>query len=242
MISQGGFQNQQFGSQQSSIQANKYQPLGFVQAQYQGGIRKQNAGPVISHLGFSAGQQQNTSQFANQSIAQNRSFVGSQQQNFAQPVIAHAGYTAGQENQSAQSASGVNYGPTNAIRFNQSEQPVIAHAGSTAARYGQQAQFGQQSGMVASQGFSQFSQAGAHSNPVYQATNASTQEGPVLAKLGYTAGQQQAGFGASAQSFNQFSQASSQSNPVYQATNASAQDGPVLSKLGYTAGHQSGEA
>jgi hypothetical protein len=214
MISQGGFQNQQFGGQQA--QANRYQPLGFVQAQYQGGIRKQNAGPVISHLGFSAGQQQNASQFANQGFAQNRSFVGSQQQNFAQPVIAHAGYTN-----------------------SQGSQPVIAHAGSTAAQFGQQSGFG-----ASAQSFNQFSQAGGQqSNPVYQATNASAQDGPVLAKLGYTAGQQQqAGFSASSQAFNQFGQAGGQqSNPVYQATNASAQDGPVLAKAGYTAGQQFGQ-
>jgi len=53
-----GFQaNNQFSNNQQSNQ-NQFQPSGFVQSHYQGNIPTQNAGPVISHLGYQANNQQ----------------------------------------------------------------------------------------------------------------------------------------------------------------------------------------
>ena len=46
------------GMQSNQNQSNSYQPLGFVQSHYQGipnqQTGRQSAGPVISHVGYSA--------------------------------------------------------------------------------------------------------------------------------------------------------------------------------------------
>ncbi|AGA58344.1 MAG: hypothetical protein C6W55_02845 [Thermobacillus sp.] len=114
--------------------------------------------------------------------------------------------------------------------------PVTAKLGYQA---GQQQSFGQQSfaGQAGAFQVSSFS-AQQQQHPVYRATNARQQDGPVIQHTGYQAGVQQnfqqqnfagqagmSSFGAQQQQY-----------PVYRATNARQQDGPVIQHTGYQAG------
>jgi len=124
--------------------------------------------PVISHLGLQAGQNQFNQSSHFQPQAQQSQFQPSQYQNNSfqqqqqQPVISHVGFQAGAETQS----------------------PVLQHA--QVAGSGQQ-QAGFQNSF---QGGFQQAQAHTPQNPVYQATNAQQNQGPVISHLGYQAGQQ----------------------------------------------------
>ncbi|ALS27424.1 hypothetical protein ABEV74_15820 [Paenibacillus cisolokensis] len=192
---QGTFQNQQ--NQQ------KYQPVGFVQSQYKGGISKRSAGPVISHTGYQASAQQQFGQQQAQSFGMAQSGMQQQWQQSgmnqsissrtgAGPVISRVGYQAGQNNQFNQAQSGFA-----AQNQQQHSQPVISHAGYTAGQGAQNpviqattANFGQQQSWS---GASSQQQASASYHPVYQATNAQN-SGPVYSHVGYQAGAQQRQF------------------------------------------------
>lgn len=215
---QQGFQNQYTNQIQqqpfNQVQTTKYQPVGFVQSQYQGipkqtnfGYQNQNTNPVLSHVGL-------TNQNQNQNYG-----ISSTGQTFTRssnPVISHAGLTAQQTGQSygiqtqnayqtanpviAQTAhtgiGGMQNFATNAQYSSHASvaQPVISHVGYTAGQDFSRNQFSQQNayGQAIGGNLAQASQAHAVTafNPVYQATNATQQEGPVISKLGYTAGQQ----------------------------------------------------
>jgi len=222
MYQQSSFQGgQSFGAGQ-----NRYQPAGFVQSQYQGQLSRSAAsGPVTAKFGYQAGQQQS---FGAQPIGQQQ-FTGQagsfQTSSFArQPADQHPVYRA-----------------TNAY---QQEGPVIQQLGYQA---GVQQNFRQPVGQQQFAGQTVASSFGAQQqwqqHPVYTATNARQQDGPVIQQLGYQAGaqqnfrqpvgQQQFAGQTAASSFAQ-----TQQHPVYNATNARQQEGPVIQQLGYQAGAQ----
>jgi hypothetical protein len=247
---QQGFQNQQsfnqFQQPFNQAQTNRYQPVGFVQSQFQGIPKQSNFGyqnttPVLSHVGLTAQNQQFGTSVGTRAVtpynpviahtgltaAQQQSQGFAPQGTFTQslnPVIAHAGLTAGQQQQS----QGFGVQGTYTGTFTQSANPVISHAGLTA---------GSSQSSVATG-----AQFGAYATNVAQ---------PVISHVGYTAGQdfsrnQYAGqqaigqFGTS--SFTQSARAVTPFNPVLQATNAAASQGPVVSKLGYSAGQQTAQS
>ncbi|MFC4100949.1 hypothetical protein [Paenibacillus xanthanilyticus] len=213
-----------FGQQQQFQSQNRYQPVGFVQSQYQG-IPKSPAQsfssssfssnnsyqPVISHVGYTAG---NSQSFSNQPSAFSNQGFSNTSYN---PVISHVGSSAGQ------SFNYQSHGPVQAQTS--SFTPVINHFGGSS-----------------SQGFNSFQSAG-------QARSSSQ---PVISHVGYTAGQDfnnqssfsaQPSFGSSFSpssqgSFsNNFSHAQTPFNPVLQATQQQ-NSGPVISHVGFSAGSQ----
>lgn len=157
-----GFMNQSQFQPLQSTQAGR----GFVQAQTQpnpvNSHFRTNQGPVISQLGYQSGtQSQNQplqSQFQQpiQSQFGASGFSGQSAQS-SQPVISRLGFQAGPETRNP---------VLQATSFGQ-QQPISGG-------------FGQMGGQTG------FSQATTPQNPVYQATNARQQDGPVIAKLGYT--------------------------------------------------------
>jgi len=226
---QGGFQNYN-GQGQSNFQANRTQPVGYVQSHYQGGITSQNAGPVISHVGgYSANQNQTGSHYSNQNT--NQSYMSNNQFNnqlsnnsqfsnnnqYAQPVIAHAGgYSANQQSY----GNSMGMSSNNASQMNNQQQPVISHMSSTMSSNTyrpQQASYNNNHS---------YTNASTGHSPVYHATHASQQEGPVLSQLGYTAGSQSQAGSYQGQNF-----ASAGQNSMYQSQ-------PVISHLGYSASSQ----
>lgn len=202
-MSNQGYQGFQANNQFSNQQSNQYQPAGYVQSHYQGNIPTQNAGPVISHLGYQSNQPQQG--FQPQSYASNMSggFAGSQAQSQYQPVISRLGYQAGQEQFGQTShfqpqAQQSHYMPSQ-FQSNsyQQQQPVISHFGfqagseshSPVLQHAHVAGSGQQ-GYQSQQGGFHMAQAHTPQSPVYQAANAQQQQGPVISHLGYQAGQQ----------------------------------------------------
>lgn len=234
MSQQGGFQNSQYRQQQSGSQSsNNFQPLGYVQSHYQGqpkqqgGFISQETGPVISHAGFSAGQQNQGMSSGGYSQNSHIGMNQNQNQYQNQPVISHVGYTANQDyqpqnnfssqsgaNQSQPVISHVGYTANQNYRsnsFNQSNsssqyQPVISHVGYSAGSNQNQNQFSQQQGHNMNQQNQQFMQANAHTqqNPVYQATNSAANSGPVLSRLGYSSGSQSGSFQGRQNNFGGF--------------------------------------
>ncbi|MFS0727723.1 hypothetical protein [Paenibacillus sp. 1P07SE] len=167
---QQSFQPQSFQSNMNS---------GFAGSQHQSqpvishlglSSQAQSQQPVLSHVGLQAGQHQYgqgshyqpQSQQAHYQPAQFQSNSYQQQQH--QPVISHAGFQAGAESQS----------------------PVLQHA--QVAGSGQQhAGFQSNQAFQSHQGFQQ-AQAHTPQNPVYQASHAQQNQGPVISHLGYQAG------------------------------------------------------
>lgn len=216
---QGQFQNQQlFNNQQQSNFQNRYQPAGYVQSHYQGLPKNAFAGnsPVIAHTGYSAASQQ--SYGAPNAFAQNNAFGGANSN--VGPVISHVGYQTGQDFYPTGAATSNSSNFSNQQRAQTGYQPVISHVGYTAGQNFQQPQFGQQqqqnynfNAQPASQNFGSFGanqfagNAQTPNNPVYQATNAAANSGPVISKLGYSAGSQQGqaaqGYGAANAGFLQ---------------------------------------
>jgi hypothetical protein len=226
MYQQNQFQgNTSFGQ----TNANRYQPAGFVQSNYQGQLTRSAAsGPVTAHSGYQAGGSQGYG-------ATGSSFTG--------------GMNSGFQGQAMTPQNPV-YNATNA---RQQDGPVIQHlgyqAGTQQGFQGYQGNQGSQFGMSSFQSAGGFQgQATTPQNPVYRATNARQQEGPVIQHTGYQAGVTQnygmsgsnQGMGMAGgmvgQSFQ--GQAMTPQNPVYNATNARQQDGPVIQHLGYQAGTQ----
>jgi len=105
---------------------------------------------------------------------------------------------------------------------------------------GQQA-FTGQTGMFRTNAFT--AQQG-EQHPVYRATNAYQQEGPVIQRTGYQAGAQQnfqkpigqQGIAVQSGAASFGAQQGWQQHPVYSVTNARQQDGPVIQHAGYQAG------
>ncbi|MBW7474219.1 hypothetical protein K0T92_05640 [Paenibacillus oenotherae] len=213
---QGQFQNQQLFNQQQSNFQNRYQPAGYVQSHYQGLPKNAFAGssPVIAHTGYSAAPQQSYgSTSSTHAFAQNNAY-GNANSNVG-PVISHVGYQAGQDFYPTGTTTSISSSYTNQARpigSQQQQQPVISHVGysvgqdyhAAGSQYGQQFQQPQQQSysfnqnQQSGQSFGTSSFAGnAHAatpyNPVYQATNSAANSGPVLSKLGYSAGSQQSG-------------------------------------------------
>jgi len=214
MYNQSQFQSgQSFGAGQ-----NRYQPAGFVQSRYQGQLSRSAAsGPVTAKFGYQAGQQQSFGQqsFAGQAGAYQASSFASQQgeqhpvyraTNAYQqegPVIQHVGYQAGAQQQNFRQPIGQqNFaGQAGVFSFNaqqqqhpvyratnarQQEGPVIQHTGYQA---GVQQQNFQQQNFAGQAGMSSFAQQQqVQQHPVYRATNARQQEGPVIQQTGYQAG------------------------------------------------------
>ncbi len=231
MYQQNQFQgNASFGQ----TNANRYQPSGFVQSNYQGQLTRSAAsGPVTAHSGYQAGGSQG---YGATGSAFTGGYTGSS---------SVGSYTGGM-NTGFQGHAMTPQNPVyNATNARQQDGPVIQHLGYQAGT--QQGYQGSQFGTSSYQSAGGFQgQATTPQNPVYRATNARQQEGPVIQHLGYQAGTQQ-GFGGqgmgmtggmAGQSFQ--GQAMTQQNPVYNATNARQQDGPVIQHLGYQAGTQQG--
>ncbi|RXZ77057.1 hypothetical protein EBB07_32745 [Paenibacillaceae bacterium] len=210
---QGSFQGQQSQSSFGQANNNRYQPTGYVPSQYQGQLRQsnfgssQNVGPVISHLGYQASSQQGifNNQFAQQN---NMSHFGAQTQQ--QPVISHVGYEAGRDYYPRAAAASMNqsynqgyqqHSPSNQQYSNSNNsQPVISQLGYQVGQNNRtpvlnsSSQFGNYSGQQGGQQASMHQNSYAHAqtpiNPVYQASNAQHQEGPVISHLGYQTGSQ----------------------------------------------------
>ncbi|MFC5652161.1 hypothetical protein ACFPYJ_24195 [Paenibacillus solisilvae] len=229
MNQQGNFQNQRMTSgMQSNTQSNAYQPLGFVQSHYQGIPNQQSGGqqsaaPVISHTGYSAAPQQGFGMSSTHGYAQQNAGFGSSAS--AGPVISHVGYKVGQDFRPNQSHSFASQQSSQGSMNN--SQPVISHLGYASGQnfhpnqYQQTNQFAQQqqqqqqqqqtnqfaqqqqSGFgAANQGFNQFASnmhAVTSHNPVYQASNATSQAGPIISKVGYSSGNQQMGYASNQQ-------------------------------------------
>jgi hypothetical protein len=227
MFHQSSFQGgQAFGASQ-----NRYQPAGFVQSQYQGQLSRSAAsGPVTAKFGYQAGQPQS---FAGQPIQQ--SFAGQAGAFQTSAVV---------QKQGDQHPV---YRATNAY---QQEGPVIQQLGYQAGVQQQNIQkpFGQQQ-FAGQTGATSFA---AQQHPVYRATNAYQQEGPVIQHTGYQAGVQQQNFQkpfgqqpfagqTGVSSFAAGSQQQWQQHPVYSATNARQQAGPVNQQLGWQAGSAAGQ-
>ena len=206
------------GAQPFGAGQNRYQPAGFVQSQYQGQLSRSAAsGPVTAKFGYQAGQQS----------------FGQQQPVVQQPV--------GQQSFASSGPQHPVYSATNAY---QQEGPVIQRLGYLAGA--QQQTFRQPSGQQSfsgQAGMTGFASQQQTQHPVYRATNAYQQEGPVIQHLGYQAGVQEQQFlkPSGQQSFSGqagMTQASQQQtqHPVYRATNAYQQEGPVIQHAGYQAG------
>lgn len=189
---QQGFQNQN---------QNQFQPTGFVQSHYQGQLSYPNFGQATQSIVGGIGSQNGS--FGNQQ--QTPAF----QQSFTQQAGSNQSYASHQPVQSHASSPAMAFGEFG---------PVISHFGLQAgpdANQNQQ-QFSQRSQYQPAQtGFSSFNNAGftggfqnnanqsiGHSpvqsytqqNPVYKATNAYQQDGPVIARLGYQANNSNSNF------------------------------------------------
>ncbi|WP_028561540.1 hypothetical protein [Paenibacillus pinihumi] len=200
MSYQPGFQS----GNQSFNQQNQYQPAGYVQSQYRGQISTQsNAGPVISQLGYQANQQNYAGgqSYGAHNLQSGYSNYASAQTQY-QPVLSHLGDQAGQDalhrsNYVAQQP----YAQQSQQNFNNQyqSQPVIARFGGYSANSNNigssyNGGYGYQGGYQGNyQGGFQQAHAYTQQNPVLNATGANAQDGPVLAHVGYQAGNQHTG-------------------------------------------------
>lgn len=185
------------GQQSFLNQSTHFEPTGNVQSHYQGQLSQPTFGrqtnSIVSNVpgGYQASNSYNqgVQHYApmgytnmTQPVGTNNSFISHQPvQSYAQspasafgnvgPVIAHVGYQAGPENQqsyqqSFNQNSGMNYGAHNSHFSN--------------ASYG---------GYPQSNAHSGYGMTTAHSNtslhPVYEATNAYQQSGPVISHVGW---------------------------------------------------------
>lgn len=192
------FQGQGFGNQQQ-----QFQPSGFVQSHYQGQLsqptfNRQQSGSIVGQPqgGFAAqnnqygGMQQSApiSQSYTQSAVPNNSYIShapvqshasSPATAFGEvgPVIARLGYQAGPDAQQQQFGQQTLYQPSSMGYQQQSQQPRMT------SNAGYQSFGGGQMNATQSYGMTQ-----AHSstplNPVYQATHAYEQAGPVIQHFG----------------------------------------------------------
>ncbi|WP_424765905.1 hypothetical protein [Paenibacillus sp. sgz302251] len=196
------------GQQGYHNQNTNFQPSGFVQSHYQGQLSQPSFGrpsnSIVPHQpnAFQAtnsygqnGQYGMSTGYSSMSqpTAMNNSFISHQPvQSYAQspatafgnvgPVIAHVGYQAGSDSQHSfyqptQSTMGM--GTQYTQQNNQYGQQATSNYGYTQPNAGGAGSYG---GMTQTQS----NQSSYH--PVYQATNAYEQAGPVIGQLGYQAG------------------------------------------------------
>ncbi|CAH1207021.1 hypothetical protein PAECIP111893_02674 [Paenibacillus plantiphilus] len=188
-----------------------------------------NSSPVIAHTGYSAAPQQSYGISSSNAFAQNQNNAYGASNSNVGPVISHVGYQAGQDFYPTGTTTSMGSNFSNQQSAQTGQQPVISHVGYTAgqnfqasgSQYGQQhqQQLQQNQNFNQNYSFNQNQPAGqsfggsyggssnfagnAHAatsyNPVYQATNAAANSGPVISKLGYSAGTQQGGAYQSAQ-------------------------------------------
>lgn len=185
-------------NQQFQNQSNKYQPVGFVQSQYQGipksrgGISAQNAGPVISHVGYSAAQSNQNGLFQQQMRSSSQGGGSGFGINASVgPVISRVGYSNGQDFYAPQASGQQQQQQMQASMSQQQQQPIISKFGYTAGQ-NSSASSSSRMGQQAFQGASSFSsQAQSQFHPVYQATGQAQQAGPVISHVGgYSVGGQ----------------------------------------------------
>lgn len=183
---QQGFQNQNQNQYQ-----NQNQPTGFVQSHYQGQLSYPNFGQATQSIVGGIGSQSGNFGYQQQTPAF--------QQSYTQPAGYNQSYTSHQPVQSHASSPATAFG---------SFGPVISHfgfqAGPDANQNQNQQQFSQRSqyqpAQASNAGFTgglqnNTNQSFGHSqvqsytqqNPVYKATGAYQQDGPVIAHLGYQA-------------------------------------------------------
>lgn len=178
------FQGGQQGFQNQIQNQSQFQPSGFVQSHYQGQLSQPTFGRQTQSIVGGIGSQ-NNQQF------------GFQQQTPAFQSFTNQAFTSGQQVQSHASSPATAFGDFG---------PVISRVGFQAGRDASQNQIGQQFQSTA--GFNSFGNTGftggfqsnatqsfgpsqvqsfTQQNPVYKATNAYQQDGPVIAHLGYQA-------------------------------------------------------
>jgi len=194
---QGGLQNSW-----NQNQTQQFRPTGFVQSNYQGQLSQPTFGrtnqsivsnPASSNWGAqnpqigyqqnsaaaysSFNQPANTNTFISHQPVQSHASSPATAFGNVGPVIARLGYQAGPDNQ-------------NQSQFGQQSfyQPVQSSFGSMNAGIGYQNQAAQ------SYGASQVHSSVTSQHPVYEATHAYQQAGPVIAQLGYQSGQSNSNF------------------------------------------------
>lgn len=195
-----------YGAQayQSGNQGQQYKSSGFVQSQYQGQLSQPNFGRAQGQAGMSSFQAGNMNNLrANQqAMSQQASYHPAAQASHAPvqshasspatafgnvgPVIAHTGYQAGGQQQQAhmqQQAHAQQQLQSQSLY--QPQYQSVQHQAATSHAQGMHA-----GSQAASQYGMSFTQSHTGQNPVYQATNAYQQAGPVISKLGWQAGQQ----------------------------------------------------
>lgn len=188
------------GGQQSFQNQNRYQPSGFVHSNYQGQLSQPTfgqstgsiVGPPSAGYGFQSSQQHSYQHHAapayqassHMPAVSNHSFIPHQPlQSYASspaaaignvgPVIAHVGYQAGPSQ--TQYGQRTYYQPTQSAYNANAQQHMSSHT------EGYHSQAGHSYGM------SQVHSNTPH-NPVYKATHAYEQAGPVISQLGWQAG------------------------------------------------------
>lgn len=194
------FQGQQGGFQQQNIGQQQYEPIGYVKSNYQGQLSYPSFGQQSNSIVHQPGgyQQAHTNQYGAQAQS---NFAGSQYQaashqpvqSYASspatafgnvgPVIARYGYQAGQDSQQAQQHSafsnqGAHYAQHSPAQFGSNYSNMNNFGSQGAHNYGGMTQAHSNTSM----------------NPVYQATNAYEQSGPVISRLGWSTNDSQAGF------------------------------------------------
>lgn len=179
----------QGGQQQFSNANQNFQPTGYVQSHYQGQLSYPSFGresaSIVSPSYNNAGSQHSSFGYQQQAAPAFRSY--------AQPAVSNQGYQSHGPVQSHASSPATAFGDVG---------PVIARYGYQAGQEHQHQQHQQyqsqshQSFQQPAQYAQQSQQAGGYQshgpvhsytseNPVYQATNAYEQAGPVISRLGY---------------------------------------------------------
>jgi hypothetical protein len=206
---QGGHDVNQFSQQPGNFQGQQsyqnqnaqFQPTGNVQSHYQGQLSQPTFGrqtnSIVSNVpggyqasnSYNQGAQQHfaTSGYSNMTnpVGTNNSFISHQPvQSYAQspatafgstgPVISHVGYQAGPDSQQSQSQ----YQPSSNFGSQYAQ-----HAGSS--NFGGFAQSNLQNQQNNYGGMTQTHSNTTSMHPVYEATNAYQQAGPVISQLGW---------------------------------------------------------
>ncbi|RJE90608.1 hypothetical protein D3P07_00410 [Paenibacillus sp. 1011MAR3C5] len=190
----------QGGQQQFSNASQNFQPTGFVQSHYQGQLSYPTFGresaSIVSPSFNNAGSQHSSNGY--------QQHAAPAIQSYTQPAVSNHAYQSHGPVQSHASSPATAFGDVGPViaRYGYQAGPDQQQQQGFSQQYGQQsysqpAQYSQQS----------FGQAGYQShgpvhsntsiNPVYQATNAYEQAGPVIARYGYQS--------SSAQSNSQYS-------------------------------------
>ena len=173
-----------YQSNQNFQTPSQYEPIGYVQSHYQGQLSQPNFGrPTQSIVGNPQGGYQANQSFSMPMQQTAPSQFGMQQQGFSNQYVSHGPV------QSHASSPATAFGDVG---------PVIAHFGGYQAQNNSFYQPSQQQFKPVSSQSQSFNAGGygmtpTHSqtsqHPVYQATNAYSQAGPVISRLGWQAEQ-----------------------------------------------------